>query len=199
MQSVEGVDACRSPRREVAREQRDRGEKKRNDAVRRDVSRIDTEEKRGHEPGEKEGRHDSERDAESGQLRTISKNEPTHVGSFRKRGAEGHTHTDLTCPLRYRVRDHAIDTDDAENKRDPGGDREHHEVDAISLATYAEVVSDVADTLERFVEHLTRGFTPELAKHFAELPKPDPEFQARLDELATKANEGSLTPNESRE
>ncbi len=47
MQSVEGVDACRSPRREVAREQRDRGEKKRNDAVRRDVSRIDTEEKRG--------------------------------------------------------------------------------------------------------------------------------------------------------
>ena len=65
------MDARRSPRREVAREQRDRGEKQRNDAVRRDVSRVDTEEKRGHEPGEKEGRHDSERDAESGQLRAI--------------------------------------------------------------------------------------------------------------------------------
>jgi hypothetical protein len=48
-------------------------------------------------------------------------------------------------------------------------------------------------TVERFVDHLTRGFTPELAKHFAELPMPDPEFQARLDELAAKANKGTLT------
>jgi len=47
-------------------------------------------------------------------------------------------------------------------------------------------MSDTADTLERFVDHLTRGFTPELAKHFAELPKPNPEFQARLDELASR-------------
>ncbi|GMR21937.1 MAG: hypothetical protein BMS9Abin37_0260 [Acidobacteriota bacterium] len=60
-------------------------------------------------------------------------------------------------------------------------------------------MSDPADTLERFVDHLTRGFTPELAKHFAELPNPNPEFQARLDELAGKANEGSLTPDESLE
>ena len=60
-------------------------------------------------------------------------------------------------------------------------------------------MSDIADTLERFVDHLTRGFTPELAKHFAELPKPDPEFQARLDELASKANEGSLSPVETAE
>ena len=49
------------------------------------------------------------------------------------------------------------------------------------------------------MDHLTRGFTLELAKHFAELPKPNPEFQARLDELAGKANEGSLTPDESLE
>lgn len=60
-------------------------------------------------------------------------------------------------------------------------------------------MSDSADTLERFVDHLTRGFTPELAKHFAELPKPNPEFQARLDELASKANEGSLSPEETAE
>jgi hypothetical protein len=60
-------------------------------------------------------------------------------------------------------------------------------------------MSDTADTLERFVDHLTRGFTPELAKHFAELPTPDPEFQARLDELAAKANEGSLSPAEAAE
>ena len=49
------------------------------------------------------------------------------------------------------------------------------------------------------MDHLTRGFTPELAKHFAELPKPDPEFQARLDELAAKANEGTLTDEEREE
>ncbi|GMR24654.1 MAG: hypothetical protein BMS9Abin37_3232 [Acidobacteriota bacterium] len=57
----------------------------------------------------------------------------------------------------------------------------------------------ILPTRERFVDHLTRGFAPELAKHFAELPKPNPEFQARLDELAGKANEGSLTPDESLE
>ena len=54
-------------------------------------------------------------------------------------------------------------------------------------------------TLEQFVEHLTQGFTPELAKHFAELPEPNPEFQALIDALATKANEGTLTPEEARE
>jgi len=57
-------------------------------------------------------------------------------------------------------------------------------------------MSNTVDTLERFVEHLTRGFTLELAKHFAELPQPNPEFQARLDELAEKANQGSLSPAE---
>ena len=60
-------------------------------------------------------------------------------------------------------------------------------------------MKDSTDTLERFVEHLTQGFTPELAKHFAELPQPSPEFQARLDELAEKANEGMLSPAEATE
>jgi hypothetical protein len=54
-------------------------------------------------------------------------------------------------------------------------------------------------TLGKFVDHLTQGFTPELARHFAELPEPNPEFQARLDELAEKANEGALSPEEARE
>jgi hypothetical protein len=57
----------------------------------------------------------------------------------------------------------------------------------------------VDTTLGKFVDHLIRGFTPELAKHFAELPMPNPEFQARLDELAEKANEGILSPEEARE
>lgn len=60
-------------------------------------------------------------------------------------------------------------------------------------------MNDGVDTLERFVEHLTQGFTPELARHFAELPEPNPEFQACLDELADKANEGTLSPAEARE
>ncbi len=60
-------------------------------------------------------------------------------------------------------------------------------------------MNDSVDALERFVEHLTRGFTPKLARHFAELPEPSPEFQARLDELAEKANEGTLSPVEARE
>jgi hypothetical protein len=61
-------------------------------------------------------------------------------------------------------------------------------------------MNESVDTiLERFVDHLTRGFTPELAKHFAELPAPNAEFQARLDELAEKANEGMLSGDETRE
>lgn len=38
-----------------------------------------------------------------------------------------------------------------------------------------------------------------MAKHFAELPQPNAEFQARLDELADKANEGTLSADEARE
>ncbi len=72
--------------------------------------------KSGHEPGEKEGRHDSERDAESGQFRAVSTDETTRRLDT-EGGAEGHAHTDLTGPLRYNLRDHAIDTDGAEKKR----------------------------------------------------------------------------------
>ena len=61
-------------------------------------------------------------------------------------------------------------------------------------------MSQHTDTiLGKFVDQLTRGFTPELARHFAELPEPDREFQARLDELAEKANEGVLSSEEARE
>lgn len=50
-------------------------------------------------------------------------------------------------------------------------------------------------SLERFLKQFTEKFTPELAEHFATLPL-DPEFQARLDELGAKADEGSLTEGE---
>ena len=50
-------------------------------------------------------------------------------------------------------------------------------------------------SLEKFLKQFTDRFTPELADHFASLP-PDPSFQARLDELGAKANEGALTDEE---
>ena len=61
-------------------------------------------------------------------------------------------------------------------------------------------MNSATDTaLERFVDHLVQGFTPELAEHFAQLPQPTAEFQARLDELAEKANEGTLSADEAKE
>jgi hypothetical protein len=53
-------------------------------------------------------------------------------------------------------------------------------------------------SLHRFLEQFTDTFTPELAVHFATLP-PNPDVQARLDELGEKSNEGTLTEEERRE
>lgn len=53
-------------------------------------------------------------------------------------------------------------------------------------------------SLRRFLEQFTETFTPELVDHFANQPLSD-EFQSLLDELGTKANEGTLTENERRE
>ncbi len=50
-------------------------------------------------------------------------------------------------------------------------------------------------SFEKFLKQFTGRFTPELVEHFATLP-PDPEFQARLDELGAKANDGTLTDQE---
>jgi len=54
-----------------------------------------------------------------------------------------------------------------------------------------------ADTsfLDRIVEPISRCLTPESAREIVDL-RADPELQARLDELAGKCNEGSLTPSE---
>lgn len=52
-----------------------------------------------------------------------------------------------------------------------------------------------SSSLHRFLEQFTETFTPELARHFANLPM-HPDLQARLDELGEKANEGTLTEEE---
>ena len=49
--------------------------------------------------------------------------------------------------------------------------------------------------LDRFLEPMTDAFTPQVARKIAAL-RADPETQARVDELAAKANAGELTPEE---
>ncbi len=52
--------------------------------------------------------------------------------------------------------------------------------------------------INRFLEPVVDAFTPELAHKIVNL-KADPELQARVNELAEKANEGSLTAEEDAE
>ena len=53
-------------------------------------------------------------------------------------------------------------------------------------------------SFKKFLKQFTDSFTPELVEHFATLP-PNPAFQARLDELGEKTDEGTLTEEERRE
>ena len=53
-------------------------------------------------------------------------------------------------------------------------------------------------TLDRLVDPVVRTLTPDVAKAIVEL-RADPELQARMDELADKSNEGTLTPDEREE
>jgi hypothetical protein len=50
-------------------------------------------------------------------------------------------------------------------------------------------------TLERLVEPVIRTLTPEVARALVEL-RADPELQARMEELAEKCNDGTLTADE---
>ena len=55
-----------------------------------------------------------------------------------------------------------------------------------------------ASYLDRFLEPVTTAFTPELARSFADL-RADPELQSWVDDLAKKANDGTITPAEDSE
>ena len=52
--------------------------------------------------------------------------------------------------------------------------------------------------LDRFLEPMTEAFTPQVARKIADL-RADAETQARVDELAAKANDGTLGPDEDTE
>ena len=57
----------------------------------------------------------------------------------------------------------------------------------------AEILDNSA--LNRLFEPLAQCFTPDVAQRIADL-RADASLQARIDELATKANEGELTSEE---
>jgi hypothetical protein len=49
--------------------------------------------------------------------------------------------------------------------------------------------------LTKILDPVVRCFTPEVAKRVIEI-RPDPDVQARIEELAEKCNEGAITPEE---
>jgi hypothetical protein len=53
-------------------------------------------------------------------------------------------------------------------------------------------------TIERLVEPVVRTLTPEVARALVEL-RADPKLQARMEELAEKCNDGTLTSDEREE
>jgi hypothetical protein len=52
--------------------------------------------------------------------------------------------------------------------------------------------------LDRLLDPVARCFTTDIARQLADI-RPDPGTQARIDELAAKANEGTLAPAEQAE
>jgi hypothetical protein len=55
-----------------------------------------------------------------------------------------------------------------------------------------------ASALDRFLDPVTACFTPQVAERIAAL-RLDPELSARIESLAQKANEGTLTAEEDEE
>jgi hypothetical protein len=58
--------------------------------------------------------------------------------------------------------------------------------------------SALHNPLDRILDPLAKCFTPDVAKQVVEL-RPDASTQAHIDELASKANHGTLTPAEQAE
>jgi hypothetical protein len=73
-------------------------------------------------------------------------------------------------------------------------------VGGIDDSWYTTFMSTLTETaaLDRLLEPVTDILTPEVAQGIADMHA-DPQLQARLDELATKSNEGQLTEAERQE
>jgi hypothetical protein len=62
----------------------------------------------------------------------------------------------------------------------------------------SQAIDQAAVGLTKILDPVVECFTPEVAKRVTELPA-DPEIQARIEELAEKCNEGTMTPEETAE
>ena len=56
-------------------------------------------------------------------------------------------------------------------------------------------VDQAATGLAKILDPVVRCFTPEVAKRVAEI-RADPDVQARIEKLADRCNEGTITPEE---
>jgi hypothetical protein len=59
----------------------------------------------------------------------------------------------------------------------------------------SQSIDQAAVGLSKILDPVVRCFTPEVAKRVAEL-RADPDVQARIEELADRCNEGTITPDE---
>ena len=59
----------------------------------------------------------------------------------------------------------------------------------------SRAIDDATAALAKILDPVAQCFTPEVAKRVAEL-RADPAVQARIEELAEKCNEGTITPEE---
>jgi hypothetical protein len=58
--------------------------------------------------------------------------------------------------------------------------------------------SEIRQNLDELLDSVAECFTPEVARRLTQL-RPKASFQSRLEELAAKANDGSLSPHENAE
>ena len=110
-----GIDLRRPPRGQVGRGRPDRQQEQSDARQRRDVSRLDTEQKAGQKRRQQPRRREPDGQADEHQLQSLADVQPEDVAA---RGAERHAHADLAVALRHVVGEHAVDADDGERERE---------------------------------------------------------------------------------
>src|SRR5687768_15861924 len=138
-----------APRRQPAREQRDRAEHDDDDGERRGIAALHAEQLRLHEARQHERSDDADAEAERGDLAALLEHELRDVAALR---ADREPHAELARALLDREREHAVDADRGKQQRDAGEDREQDH------RRLAPVERDLDPLVERAdVEHRLLG------------------------------------------